>query len=238
VRFLRFAVGNLHYLLILGTVLYVGLQPILEKFFPSLTALSSYTLLTIGLATMVAFAIHFDQILRSILNDNRVLENLSLEESINKGAEKLKNNINELKVFAFTTAVIHPIVRSGKFRVKKCRLMLHRFDEDGPIEDALELNHHNRMVVKRWQDLKDEGIIDELEIVIYTDRPHDYFLIMDDVILIQGFYFYKDNSPHGNLFEMPVLITPENIEAKKLTDKGAKRFENMWRYWHEKEIQL
>jgi cyclopropane-fatty-acyl-phospholipid synthase len=39
------------------------------------------------------------------------------------------------------------------------------------------------MVVKRWQDLKDEGIIDELEIVIYTDRPHDYFLIMDDVIL-------------------------------------------------------
>lgn len=225
------------YVFVAIVVFYALAQPLLDELFPTLKEhpLTVYFLIVLLVSLIPSFMFLLDDRLDKIEKLNTSIVNLGLEEAVNEAAAKLNNNIKEMKVFAFTTAVIHPIIRSAKFSIGECKLMLHQFDvEKSSMANARYLSEHNEQIIQKWSALENDQTISDLRVVKYADQPMDYFIVMDDKILIQGFYHYEDNSPYGNEYEKPVVITSDNIESHKYIIKASRRFDNIWKYWLEK----
>jgi len=232
---------NSAYVVVFLVIVYAIIQPLFDEIFPGILtkSVSVYFLLILIITFIASFLFLTEEKLDEIVKLNTSMVNVDLDEAINIAASKLNNNIVEMKVFAFTTAVIHPIIRSAKFSIGNCKLMIHQFDvEQSTMVNAAYLNDHNDQIVTKWQSLQTDGIISKLDVVKYGHIPMDYFIIMDDKILIQGHYFYEDDSPYGNEYEKPLLITSDNIESHKFIVKSSKRFDNIWSYWNEKSGSL
>jgi len=177
------------------------------------------------------FVVYFDSRFSEILKWRREITHESLGDSIKGVFLQNRYHVNCLRIRAVTTEVILPMVRDIPCTIGECRILLHRFEEDGRIKHAAHLNSKVQDIIEGWRALEASGKIGQLTVKLYADMPHSYTMIFDDFAVINGLYTPNDVSPHGNDFHEPVVLINKSAEMGTLIKKYLSWFDSMFSYY-------
>lgn len=187
--------------------------------------------LGIAMGIMLTFVRYFDNLLSQIRAGSQELKNLAIGDAFREILAKGGGRVRRIRIYALTTEVILPVVRDVNCKIEVCEILLHKFDENGHVHAARQLNKTVSDIKDKWGALKIQGQIQKLKIVLYTDMPSQYVVIFDDKAVMQGLFVPNDASPHGCDLVEPVIIWNNDETAGKLVEKYTKWFDVMYEYW-------
>lgn len=148
--------------------------------------------------------------------------NSALQYSISR-----KKDIDILRIYAISTGVILPIVRSiANIKIGTCVLLLKGFENPNAEENknfAVEIDQ----IIRRWMNLKEIGIIKHLEIFRYTDHPSEYNCIIDNDSVIIGLYSPNPTDDSKVKVINPMVITQDAAAGKLIINQYIQRFDEL-----------
>jgi hypothetical protein len=189
-------------------------------------------LLSILIGLIVGSFLNLSVKIRSIgkklgqINSNEIVHRYDLNEAIRKAFER-NRRVNELRIFAISTGMIQPIIRSSNnVQIKKCIVLLREFDEREASQN-IDFKNEIESIIKKWYVLKNEGKILELEILRYRFHPTEYNCIFDKETLICGLYApLQEDDSKVRVLE-PLLITNDTSQGKSIINDFHQRFEDL-----------
>jgi hypothetical protein len=122
-----------------------------------------------------------------------------------------KHEINEMRIFAFNSGTIQPIVEGSAFKTETCYLLLPRFLNSLPATREDRMNTGVQRVVGEWKVRQAEGRIKDLRIRYYDHFPSHYCCVFGDFAAILGTYIYRDwdSYPWNHRFSDALVITDD-----------------------------
>lgn len=143
-------------------------------------------------------------------------------------AIKDRNTIQTLRVFAQSTTIIQPIIRSSiKCRINDCRLMLRSLNDP---EYQKIFSNHVHALIQMWKDMVTEGKIGELSICYYDDLPSEYNIIINDDTLIIGNYILTEHDRTHITIDRVFTVNNDSTDGKEVISSYISRFEKSFLY--------
>jgi hypothetical protein len=102
-----------------------------------------------------------------------------------------KHEINEMRIFAVTSATILSIIEGSKFSIGTCSILLPRFVTPVPATREAKTKTEVHDAVKSWKLLKKNGRIKTLQIRYYDKFPSHYCCVFDNFAVLLGTYTYR-----------------------------------------------
>jgi hypothetical protein len=199
------------------------------SYFSTLLDLTTERLMALIVAVITAFVVYFDRRLNSLVKQPASIENRKLSEAVKKVFDSIKS-AKEIRIYAFTTEQIFPLIRESDFKVGSIKVLLHDFDPSSKMKHAGNLGERVKHFQERWEGLSSEKHVGESEVRFYDEIPTHYIISIDNKFLIQGFYLPQDESEFGNDYVSPSVLSAENVEEIKLVQKVNSWFDRLWEY--------
>lgn len=183
--------------------------------------------ITIALGAGVVF--YFDRRLDRLSPLGCQLTHVSISEGLARAFEHVREP-RIIRIFAFSTYVIQPILNDLHVRTRECALLLYNPNhppDQGEVQPQTLEAQMTLAPMKEWLYMKREGSISELEIKTHKFYPLLYFVLFDDRALLVGHYLVQDHRFPKCEVQEPCLILDETAEGKILIRKHLEVFESL-----------
>jgi hypothetical protein len=145
-------------------------------------------------------------------------------------AIKSKRVINHMRIFALSTNVIQPIVRSSlnsKTIIRKCSMLIRNLNDE-----EYEKNFGNEVIsiINRWQNMKGRSI-SKFEITFFDTLPSDFNIIIDDDIAIIGNYIFTANDKSNITIDRVISVSNSRESGKDVIHSYIERFDKSFEYF-------
>jgi len=183
--------------------------------------------ITIAFAAGLIF--YFDQKIERLSARQDTLIHVNISEGIARAIRHVKHP-SIIRIFAFSTFIIQPILRDLHVQTKEFKLLLYN-SKLPPGEDQTESQAPEDRVpfapIQEWLFMKRDGLMNELEIRTHEIYPLDYFILFDDNALLVGHYLIHDSRFPKCEVQEPCLVLSETQEGKILIRKQLEVFESL-----------
>jgi hypothetical protein len=206
--------------LVLGGILFFWQR--LSSFLP----LDRDKILGITIALWAGLIFYFDRRFDKLLPGNRVLNHINISQGIHQALSYVKKP-RIIRIFAFSTYVIQPILRDSGVRIPQCSILFYQSccdKEEGPQHGAPG-SRVQPAPIGEWFNMQKAGQIGNLEIKGHDFYPQIYFVIFDDRALLMGHYLIHDQTFPRCEFQEPCLIVDASTEGKIMIQKCLRLFE-------------
>lgn len=224
--------------LLLGVI---GISLFLWGYFStSIYFLDLKQVLGISLALFSGIAIYFDDVLHKLLTARLGLfEHKNLNDAI-VTACNTHPNVKHIRIFAVSSSLIQPILRSIGTKVDKCTILLYSIPNSSIDSASSEVKHEMNIesVVRDWKHFRDDGFIRELFIWRYNFFPTEYYLVFDDRNIIVGHYLINENRAAKCDVQEPFTANDNSPEGKLLINKYINVFDTVVKSNKSQAIQL
>jgi hypothetical protein len=221
--------------LVIAAILFV-LWPWLSTIFPSMK-LEQMVATLVGLFTGTTLYIFMlskklQATLEEIQRDTSNLRTTGIQrDSINSAIQialRHRRVIDHMRVFAISSGQIQPILAGQNFKANKCTLALRSFDgltKDGQDE---QFEIHIGQLIGEWQRMVTRGKITDLAVRRYNFPPTEYYLILDDAVIICGGYaFDSSNWSKVDVLDPFVILADSPDRAEYIKDI-IQRHDSFW----------
>lgn len=201
-------------------------------FWQSLSPLIPWNLETLLGATITLAAgliFYFDRRFDSLAPRDQSL----IHTTISNGIAQAVRHIGEprvVRIYAFSTFMIQPILRDLKPKLGECVLLLYnpnlRPDRGAP-PSAVPMAEMDFAPIGEWLHMKHAGVIEQLDIKAYGFFPLTYFIVFEDRALLVGHYLIQDHRLPKSEVQEPYLVLDETPEGKILIRKHLEVFESL-----------
>jgi len=174
--------------------------------------------------------------LKNLVEQQNQLSFKTLSEAISLAVGESKN-IENLRIYASTTGIIHPIIKDLKLKIDNCKILLQIFKEDDPNPHSKYLNDFTIRMTHKWEELKGNGI-KNLSVVRYNRYPTEYLIIVDDRYLIRGSYTPDDKSEHGCKYFEPIVFSGKESISKEYIGKTINWFDEIFDYFSKHQANI
>lgn len=172
--------------------------------------------------------------IKNLMAQQNQLDFMSLSSAIFLSVGDNKN-IENIRIYASTTAVIHPIIRDLKLKVENCKILLQIFADDDPNPNSKELNELCAKMEKKWKEITG---IKNLQVVRYNRYPTEYLVIFDDRYLIIGRYSPNDKSEHGSNYFDPIVFSGKELSSKRYIDETIVWYDSIFNYYSNRNLNI
>jgi hypothetical protein len=214
------------------------LEPLAKRF-----GISLETVVALLAAAVTGILVDFDILITTFMRranttltriENRIATNLTclpLSDAIRACIDG-KHDVNEMRIFALTTAQILPIMKGLTFKIATCYILLPRFVGHPLAPRESKNNTRVEGFVAEWKMLQRQGRITTLEIRYYDHLPSHYCCIFDDSAMLIGTYTYRDwNDPDdvwNHEFGEPLVIVNNGPSQALVIDKITRWFDGVF----------
>jgi hypothetical protein len=176
------------------------------------------------LAAGVVF--YFDHRLDQISPANRQLVHVPLSEGVAIALRHVgKPRI--IRVFAFSSHMIQPILQDLGVKAQQCRLLLYEPAQEGAADSTLTDTALAYAPIDEWDDMMRNGSFAELSVNTQPFYPLQYFVMLDDRALLLGQYLVQDYRFPKCEVQEPCLMLDETPEGKILLRKYLEVFDRL-----------
>lgn len=145
------------------------------------------------------------------------------------------NNPKVIRIYAFSTYVIQPVIRDLNINCQECRLLLYHSNSID-LKKLHEDPSLNLIPIDEWCHMKASGFIENLDIRFHQFYPSEYFVILEDRALIHGNYLIQDNRFPKAEVQEPIYVSDETSIGKILIRKYLQVFESLRKSKHVQEV--
>lgn len=209
-------------------VIFMVLWPFIQEYFGKIDKMS---IVGVVVGVVAAFIGYFDQKLNSILEAKQSIRNTGIGDAVREAIKVRGAHVKEMRLAALTGETMLPVIKDVPCYIEKCYLMLHRYEESGPVAHYDDVNRHVVSLIGRWESLVHTGRIGTLEIAYYTQFPTEFIMLFDDAVMINGLFYAPGDTPSGAEFLEPAVIINTGIESSKWIAKNIRRFDSAFNYW-------
>jgi hypothetical protein len=197
------------FILILGIVLIVWPRLL------SILKLETKTIIGITLAIGAGAIFYFDQKIEKLSIKVHHFKLINLYEGIAQAFNCVKNP-QKIRIFAFSTHVIEPIIRDLRMKLKVCEILIYSDNPNRPDGRSINISEDplKYAPIEEWIYLLKDGLIDKLDIRVHNLYPLIYFVVFDDKALLLGNYLIDDEKYPKCDYVQPCFMLDENLENK------------------------
>jgi len=188
-------------------------------------------LLGIVVGNLLGFVVYFDSKLTAIQKARQEVSHNQISDGIKDVIAQNRFHVKCLRIKAWTSEAIFPVIREVQCNIDECFVLLHHFDEDAGTKTADKLNAKVSYMIEAWRELESSGKIGVLRIKRTDDIPSNYVIIIDDKALVTGLYVPDDKSPYGHEFFEPVVFVNKTQPMGELIRKYVAWFDRIFEYY-------
>jgi len=211
---------------------------VINNIYPNLLHTSSDSLFGVAmgifLLSEILFTIEISNINKKLtgFENNEILSCNDLNTTL-VNALTSKRHIKHIRIFALSTNVIQPIVRStigNEIKIKKCSLLIRNLNnKDYNNNFGTEII----TIIDRWKDMKGNSI-DNFDIAFFDDIPTDYNIIIDDNLAIIGNYIFTEKDKSHVTIGYVVSVRNSRESGAQMINSYIKRFDESFEYFKKK----
>lgn len=145
-------------------------------------------------------------------------------------AIKSKHVIRHMRIFALSTNVIQPIVRSslnGKTTIRKCSILIRNLNDE---EYNKSFGNEVISIISRWQNMKGK-FVGKFEIAFFNTLSSDFNIIIDDDIAIIGNYIFTSNDKSHVTIDRVISVRNSRESGKEIIHSYIERFDRSFEYF-------
>ena len=201
------------------------------EIFPEITLQMLFAIL---IGTLIASEISITSTLSkiqkslSVFHDNELIYQSDLNTALVSGL-KGRKHINKLRIYALSTTIINPIVRSSlECQIDECDLLVRSLNDE---EYNNYFDHHVFAMMRMWDDMSTDGKIIHIKKGFFDDLPSEYNIIVDDEILIIGNYIFTDADRSHVTIDKVFTVNNKRSDGKKIIESYISRFDQSFDYF-------
>lgn len=201
------------------------------EIFPEITMQMLFAIL---IGTLIASEINITSTLSkiqkslSVFHDNELVYQSDLNTALVLGL-KGRKHISKLRIFALSTTIINPIVRSSlECPIDECDLLVRNLNDE---EYNNYFDHHVFAMMRMWDDMSADGKIMRIRKSFFDDLPSEYNIIIDDDILIIGNYIFTDADRSHVTIDKVFTVNSKRSEGKKIIESYISRYDQSFNYF-------
>ena len=164
----------------------------------------------------------------STFENNELIEMEDLNPAL-MNALKGRKKIKKLRIYALSTTVIQPIIRSSlDCKIDECIILMRSLND----------NTYNKLfsgtvksLITMWDELKDDGRIGSVEKYYYDDLPSEYNIIIDDELLIIGNYVFTNSDRANVTINKVFTINNHRSMGQEVINRYIYRFDTSIEYF-------
>lgn len=152
---------------------------------------------------------------------------------MNEFVERKYREINIVRIFAFSTKVIQPIIeeacQAANISISECKLLLHRAnsgDEERVIKEILA----------KWKKTCGE---DRIKDASFLGNLSDYCIIISDKSAIIGHYTFDRNEPYHIKYSNTnvIVVDDQTKQGRTIINGLIDRFDTSFEYWKQEKVE-
>jgi hypothetical protein len=144
---------------------------------------------------------------------------------------KEKCDVNELRIFAFNSGTILPIIEGLEFNIGTCNVLLPQFARIRVGADGRLMNSELpqvKQVLRDWKKLQARGRIKKLAVKYYDHLPSHYCCIFDKSAMVLGTYTYRDWNVGIHDFSDALVLSDKGGEEGSVIRSFTTWFDDVW----------
>jgi hypothetical protein len=161
--------------------------------------------------------------------DNEIISSNDLNTAL-ISAIKSKRAINHMRIFALSTNVIQPIVRSSldnKIIIQKCSILIRNLNN---TEYNQNFGSEILSIINRWQDMRGKSV-NKFEIAFFDDLPTEFNIIINDEISIIGNYIFTESDKSHVTIDRVISVSNSRESGKNIINNYIARFDKSFKYF-------
>ena len=194
----------------------------------SVLHVSKEQILGVALALAAGTVLYFDKRIGALLSVEHQATHSNLADAITT-ALRYSPDPQSVRIWALSSFVIEALLQAMKPKIGKCHILIYEPGEGAPdFDNDSDVQMADLIPFNAWEQLSEEGIVQEYVIRTHSFYPSEYFILMDERVLIRGRYLIDIERFPRCTVQDPCVTVDRSDDGRRTIFKHIETFDNMW----------